>query len=179
VATSLLLFEPAVALVACLLGWTMLAIGVSDARQFIVPDVLSLPAIPAGLVATRLLGDSETASSAVLEHTVAAALGAAALYAIRQIYYYWRQRDGLGLGDVKLAAAAGAWTGLEGLSHVLLLACALAIGYVVLIHVRNLGAIKGSAAVPFGVFLGPAIWLVWCAAETGLETDVGALLAWP
>ena len=30
--------------------------------------------------------------------------------------------DGLGMGDVKLTAAAGAWVGLEGLAYVVLLA---------------------------------------------------------
>ena len=50
-AVSFLVLAPLPALVSCFLGWTMLAIAVIDARHFIVPDVLSLPAIPAGLIA--------------------------------------------------------------------------------------------------------------------------------
>lgn len=161
-ATSFFLLEPVPALVSCLLGWTMLAIAVSDAERFIVPDVLSLPSIPAGLIATGFLAPPELAHALVVEHSVAAAAGAAALYAIKQLYHFWRGREGLGLGDVKLAAVAGAWTGLQGLTYVLLLACLVAIAYVVLANLRSLRAIEGTAAIPFGVFLGPSIWLVWC-----------------
>jgi leader peptidase (prepilin peptidase)/N-methyltransferase len=168
-AASLLLFEPATALVSCMLGWTMLAIAVSDAERFIVPDVLSLPAIPAGLIATRFLAEPEAAGGLLLEHCIAAVAGGAALYAVKRLYLAWRQREGLGLGDVKLAAVAGAWTGLQGLTYVLLLACLVAIAYVVLSNLRNLRAIEATAAVPFGVFLGPSIWLVWCVNTLAMQ----------
>jgi leader peptidase (prepilin peptidase)/N-methyltransferase len=77
-ATSFLVFEPAIALLSCLLGWTMLCIAVVDARRFIVPDVLSLPAIPAGLLVARLLEEGPDAHAMVLDHLAAAILGAAA-----------------------------------------------------------------------------------------------------
>jgi len=57
-AVSFLVLAPLAALVSCLLGWTMLAIALIDARHFIVPDVLSLPAIPAGLLAVPLLDEA-------------------------------------------------------------------------------------------------------------------------
>lgn len=141
----------------------MLAIAVSDAQRFIVPDILSLPCIPAGLIATRVLAEPPVRDALVLDHAGAAVLGATALYGLKQLYLILRKREGLGLGDVKLAAVAGSWTGFQGLSNVLLLACILAIAYVVLSNLRNLRAVEGTFAVPFGVFLGPSIWLVWCA----------------
>lgn len=174
-AASLFLLQPAWAIVSCLLGWTMLAIAVSDAERFIVPDVLSLPSIPAGLVVTNFVGDADAASALVLEHCIAAAVGAAALYALKQLYLFWRGREGLGLGDVKLAAVAGAWTGLQGLGHVLLLACLLAIAYVVLGNLRNLRSLAGSTAVAFGVFLAPSIWLVWCLGTLALQMELAAM----
>jgi len=162
-AISFLLFPPHVAAVSCIFGWTMLAIAVSDAQRFIVPDILSLPCIPAGLIATRVLAEPPVRDALVLDHAGAAVLGATALYGLKQLYLILRKREGLGLGDVKLAAVAGSWTGFQGLSNVLLLACILAIAYVVLSNLRNLRAVDGTFAVPFGVFLGPSIWLVWCA----------------
>lgn len=168
-AVSFLVLAPLPALVSCLLGWTMLAIAVVDARAFIVPDVLSLPAIPAGLLAAPLLNAASAPSEAVLEHVGAAILGAAILYAIRQLYFVLRGREGLGLGDVKLAGVAGAWTGLAGFGHVLLIACALAIGAVLLAHVRDRRALSGTAKVAFGVFLAPSIWLVWCLGALGID----------
>lgn len=178
-ATSLMLFEPRWALVSCLLGWTMLAVAVSDVERFIVPDILSLPAIPAGLIVTRLLADGQAAPVALLQNFAAAVVGAGAMFAIKELYYAWREREGLGLGDVKLAAVAGAWTGPEGIIQVLLVACVLAIAYVALAHWRDVRSIRATAAVPFGTFLGPSIWFVWCAdtlaARYDLSATIGAL----
>jgi leader peptidase (prepilin peptidase)/N-methyltransferase len=67
-AVSFLVFSPLLALLSCALGWTMLAIAVADARWFIVPDVLSLPAIPAGLLAAPLLDEARAPSALMLEH---------------------------------------------------------------------------------------------------------------
>ena len=65
VAFSIAVFPLKLALVSCLLGWTMLAIAVVDARRFIIPDVMSLPAIPVGLLASgRLLEPSVARSCA-------------------------------------------------------------------------------------------------------------------
>ncbi len=162
---SVAVFSPDVALVSCLLGWSMLAIAAIDAEHFIIPDILSLPAIPAGLLIAHGFGSGSTSGGeAVLMNLGAAALGASALYGIRELYRRWRRREGLGFGDVKLAGAAGAWTGYEGLGHVLLLSCGLAFLYVLFANARNLRAIEGSTAIPFGVFLGPSTWLVWCAS---------------
>jgi leader peptidase (prepilin peptidase) / N-methyltransferase len=168
-AVSFSLFEPLVGLIACALGWTMLAIAIADARRFIVPDVLSLPAIPAGLLVAYLLDDGYATPPAVLDHCAAAVVAGAALYGIRFAYQVWRGREGLGLGDVKLAAAAGAWVGLSGLGPVLLLASVLAIAAVLARNITDVRAIRGTMAVPFGVFLAPAIWFVWCAAMLGLD----------
>ncbi len=174
-AISLMLFEPRLAVVSCLLGWTMLAIAATDAERFIIPDVLSLPSIPAGLIVTRVLADSDATHATVLEHASAAVAGAAAIYAIKRLYLFWRNREGLGLGDVKLAAVAGAWTGLEGLSHVLLVACVLAIAYVVITNLRNLRTIEGTTAVPFGLFLAPSIWLIWCVNTLAVQSEVAII----
>lgn len=174
-AASFFVFEPKMALVSCLLGWTMLSIAVFDAQRFIVPDILSLPSIPAGLLVARLLDDGHGHNTIVLEHLSAAIVGATIFYAIRRLYYAWRKRDGLGLGDVKLAAVAGAWTGLTGLGHVVLLACALALSCVLLTHLQNLRSIRGSTAVAFGVFLAPSIWFIWCANTLGLDFSFAKL----
>jgi leader peptidase (prepilin peptidase)/N-methyltransferase len=176
-AASFFVFEPKIALVSCLLGWTMLSIAVVDARRFIVPDILSLPSIPGGLLVARLLDDGHDHNTIVLEHLTAAVVGATIFYAIRRLYYVLREREGLGLGDVKLAAVAGAWTGLPGLGHVLLLACVLAVSCVLLTHLQNLRAIRGSTAVAFGVFLAPSIWFIWCANTLGLDFSFARLLA--
>ncbi|MFA5958588.1 A24 family peptidase [Hyphomicrobium sp.] len=178
-AVSLYVFEPYRAAVSCLLGWTALAIAVYDAENLIIPDVLSLPLIPFGLIAVWLLDGADAEQASVLEHIAAAIAGCGLLYAVRQGYYLWRDREGLGLGDVKLGAAAGAWTGLQGLSNVLLLACVLAISYVVLLRFYKKSSITAMTAVPFGIFLAPSIWVIWCIDFLAVGTKFNLLAATP
>lgn len=162
VVISFWLLEPVRAAASCLLGWTMLAIAVSDARRFIIPDVLSLPSIPIGLLVTHFLDNPERYPPLALEHLGAAALGAALLYGVRAGYFYYRGRQGLGLGDVKLGGVAGAWCGLQGMTDILLLACVAAMVCVGVISIWGQRKLSGETALPFGVFLAPAIWAVWC-----------------
>ena len=84
----------------------MLAIALIDRRQFIIPDELNAAAF---LLA---LADARIGRGALLEDTASAvirgAVLAATFLALRILYRRLRGRDGLGLGDVKLAGVAGA-----------------------------------------------------------------------
>ena len=69
--------------------------------------------------------------------------------------------DGLGLGDIKLAAVAGAWLGLVTVFAVIELAALSALGaYFVSGYLRNRPP-RATALLPFGLFLAPAIWIGW------------------
>jgi leader peptidase (prepilin peptidase)/N-methyltransferase len=155
------------AVASCLLGWAMLAVALIDARHFIVPDLLSLPAIPAGLLASGSLLDPSANALVSLDHVVGAAAGAASLWLVRAGYFALRGREGLGLGDVKLAGAAGAWVGWQLLSLVLLMAATLALGLVLTAGLLRRAPLSGSAKIPFGAFLAPSIWVVWVLDAVG------------
>ena len=76
-------------------------------------------------------------------------------------YRRWRGRDGLGLGDIKLAAVAGAWFGLVTVFAVIELAALSALGaYFVSGYLRK-RPLRATAFLPFGLFLAPAIWIGW------------------
>lgn len=167
---SFLLLEPVVAVISSGFGIAMAAIAISDARRFIVPDRLSLPAIPAGLIASGWLAQAAPAYAVMLSHLAAALTAAACLLAVREAYARLRGREGLGLGDVKLAAVAGAWTGFAGLPLVLLLACLGAIAAILAASIRGKASLTATTAVPLGATLAPAIWLVWLAHRSGLPT---------
>ena len=162
---SIAIFAPVTALVSCLLGWAMLAIAISDARRFIIPDILSLPAIPAGLVYSGLSATLRNPDTVILEHLLTAVLAAAFFYAIAWGFRALRKHEGLGLGDVKLAAAAGAWTGMEGVSLVILGASLTAIFYTVLLRLAQDRKMTRATMIPFGAFLAPSIWLAWCLLQ--------------
>lgn len=164
---SLALFEGLQLLLACALGLTMLAIAISDARRFIVPDVLSLPAIPFGILASGLLAGAGNADGVIIAHALAAVAGAGGFWAVRHGFQLMRGYEGLGLGDVKLAAVAGAWTGWQGLAPVVLAASLAAMAFV--LASRRLAGrhVTEQTKIPFGAFLAPAIWLVWSLAQIG------------
>ena len=122
-AAGLLVHLPLLA--AALSGYllfTMLLVTIIDSRMMIIPDIFSLPAIPLGFAATAAIFPE-----AVPGHAIAAAVAAGFLYGLRWIYLRIRGVIGLGLGDVKLAAAAGAWVGLEHLPFTCLLATGAAL----------------------------------------------------
>ena len=117
--------------------------------------------MPIGLIVSWFLAAEAIQHIIVLNHMVAMILGMVLLYAIRWGYYKLRGREGLGLGDIKLAGVAGAWTGLEGINYVILIACALAFMTILTRHIFGKLKIKSSTPIPLGTFLAPAIWIVW------------------
>ena len=138
-----------------LLGWTLLSAAWIDLRCMILPDVLTLPLLAAGLVVTAFTDPDD-----MPDHALAAAAGYALLFAVAWSYRRLRGRDGLGLGDAKLLAALGAWLGLADLPIVLLAASCLgllAAGAASLAGRR----MTAATAIPFGPFLAAAGWLAW------------------
>lgn len=144
------------------LAWALLALGVIDARAMILPDVLTLPLIAAGLVVAWSVDPGGT-----FDHVIGAAAGGLTFWLIGWIYARARRRRGLGLGDVKLYAAAGAWVGWQGLASVVLLASLAALAA---IAARAAGgrAVGASTRVAFGPFLALGLWLTWLYGPLGL-----------
>ena len=92
------------------LGWALLALAAIDLRHLVLPDILCLPLIPAGLAIAWALDPA-----LLPDHALGAILGFAAFVAIAFVYRRLRGREGLGMGDAKLLAAAGAWLGWRAL----------------------------------------------------------------
>jgi leader peptidase (prepilin peptidase)/N-methyltransferase len=167
-ALSFHVLSPAAALVSCALGWTMLAVAAIDARRFTIPDALSLPAIPAGLLASGHLIDPAVGLLVSPDHVIGAGLGGAVFWLVREAYFRWRGREGLGLGDVKLASAGGAWIGWEDLLGAVLLAATAALGLAAALAVLRRESLSGVDRIPFGTFLAPSIWIVWWVRASAL-----------
>ncbi len=143
--------DPATLWADCGLGWALLALAWIDWTHLRLPDALTLPLLLAGLGATAWLDPAEATG-----HAVAAALGYAALQLLAIGYRALRGRDGLGGGDAKLLAAAGAWVGLSGLGPVLLIAACAGI----LVALVRGGGLQATTVVPFGTCLAVGTWLV-------------------
>ena len=89
-----------------------------------------------------------------------AAFAAGAFLALRWFYRLLRDRDGLGLGDVKLAAVAGAWLGAPATPIAIELAALAAIVAYLARQRRKGRPLRSTARLPFGAFFAPAIWIV-------------------
>ena len=126
-----------------------------DARRLILPDFLTLPLIPLGL-AMAWLEPPDLATRAI-----GALSGFLTFAGIGWLYRRWRGRDGLGLGDAKLLAAAGAWVGWQGLPSVVLIAAIGGLAWALLTRQR------ADQKMPFGPFLAAGFWLVWWLGPLG------------
>ncbi|MGL4767645.1 MAG: prepilin peptidase [Formosimonas sp.] len=96
-----------------------------DALHFLLPDVLTLLLLWLGLLFHASL-QPQFLSDAVF----AAAFAYGLLCAVYGLYFALTGKHGLGFGDMKLLSAIGAWLGVVSVAHVLLLACALALVFV-------------------------------------------------
>jgi leader peptidase (prepilin peptidase)/N-methyltransferase len=136
-------------------GWWLLVLGWIDWRHKILPDVLTLPLIPLGLAVAGSL-EPENLPDPLL----GVAAGFFGLSLVAWIYRRMRGREGLGRGDVKLFAAAGAWVGASGLPSVL---AGAALGGLAAASGMMLAGwrLDRQSALPFGPFLAAATWLVW------------------
>lgn len=137
------------------LGWTLLALIAMDLRTLFLSDWLTLPLVGAGLVVIAWLD-----TQAIPLHIIAAALGFALVFAVGAIYKRVRLREGIGMGDAKLMAAAGAWTGVAGLGSVLLFGVAFTL-LLVLVQSSRGRPVVAESAVPLGAGLAAGLWLVW------------------
>lgn len=151
----------AVATAAVIAGW----IALEDAAAFTIPD-----GAVAGLALLGLAVRWRDAAAAGLSPGETTGLVAAqvaivggGLWAVREIFYRRRGVDGLGLGDVKLGAAATVLTGAPAFALALAAASLAGIAVLVLRHGRS--ADLRSARLPLGSLLAPAVALVFLAGR--------------
>lgn len=138
----------------------MLAIAANDARHYRIPNELTGAAFALALFrAAAVVPDA--GAQALLWPVARAVAVALPLLLLMLAYRYWRGRDGLGLGDVKLAAVSGAWLDLATVAAVIELAALLAIGVYVANAALQKKPLRGTAFLPFGLFLAPSIWIGW------------------
>lgn len=148
-------------------GWVLLALSWIDAEWMLLPDVLTLPLLLAGLTAVWWFD-----ADAVADHAIAAGLGWLALWGVAAAYRRLRGWDGLGEGDGKLLGALGAWVGLAGMADVLLGSALTGLAWAGVMRLRG-RAMSATTALPFGPFLAVAGWAVLLAVWRGMDTVAG------
>jgi len=132
-------------------GWLLLAMALIDNEHLILPDTMTLPLIVAGVAGALLPGWPGPATA---DAVLGAITGFASFWLIREAYLRWRKVEGLGLGDAKLFAAAGAWCGWQSLPTILLIAAGIGL---VIAFLRGQG-LQSREPVPFGGMLAVGFW---------------------
>ena len=153
----------------------LITLAVCDAETLRLPDSLTLPMLALGLFYRA--GDGfyqdlhrgvasawHTALALGLRASISAVTAALVLLLLRWLYWLLRRHQGMGLGDVKLAAAIAAWLGLRQMAVVVFLAAVTgALSGMLVLAVRGRTRVTAAAplAVPFGTFLCTAA--IYCA----------------
>ena len=152
---SLLLLPPQYLWVGCLLGWSLLTVSAIDLLSYRLPDFLTLPLIVTGVVFNNLT------TPAFSGHYVIGAIAGYLLFImVAELYRRLRGQEGLGRGDAKLLAGAGAWVGWQGLPSVIMLAALLGIIVSVLWGWKSKQDLS-TTKIPFGPFLSFGLWITW------------------
>lgn len=145
----------------------MLVIAVIDWRHFVIPNALSAVGLSLAMVYAAIQGPGTMLASIGLA-VMRAVTFTVVLLAIRYAFQRIRDREGIGLGDVKLAGVAGAWLDWSVMPvSIEIAACAALSTY--LFRQLALGQpAQATTRLPFGTFFAPAIWACWVLQMTVL-----------
>lgn len=124
----------------------MLALALIDLEHLLLPDKLTFPGIAAGLLLQPWI-----AGVSLLDAVVGALIGAGLLILLINVWYWLREEEGMGLGDVNLMAVIGAFLGWKGVLFALL--CGALLGALVGLALMALRRMDMSSKLPFGTFL--------------------------
>ena len=144
------------------LAIVMLTIAVIDWRSFTIPDWLNAVGLSLALVHAAAQ-QPEAMWPAMANALVRGTALALIFFALRLGYASLRKRQGIGLGDVKLAFVAGAWLDWLVIPIAIELAAFAALSVYLLRQLLTGQPISPKNRIPFGLFLAPAIWICWVA----------------
>jgi leader peptidase (prepilin peptidase) / N-methyltransferase len=142
------------------LALLMLAIAIIDARRFIIPNPLTAAALVLGVLHAAIVAPF-TVVEAIAFAALRGAVVALAFFGLAAIYERLRGREGLGLGDVKLAGVGGVWLDWLTIPIAVEIAALAAIAVYVLHNLVRRRPLRATARLPFGPFFASAIWLGW------------------
>ena len=158
-AASLFRYGLKVGLVWYLFFAALLVVTMIDLDHKIIPNVISLPGIPIGLV-LNMFWLSRDWRNGLIDGGIGILLGGGLLLAVALGYYALFKREGMGMGDPKLLAMIGAFVGWTGVVFTLLVASV--VGTIVGILAIGFGGKDRRFEFPFGPFLSlGAVLYVW------------------
>ena len=134
--------------VRLLFGCALIVLFVIDLDHQILPDLITLPGIVAGIAASWFVAPGP------LQSVLGILLGGGLLWAIAELWFRLRKSEGMGFGDVKMLAMVGAWLGVKMVVVTFVLASMMGglLGVVLIVTRRA----DMATRVPYGTMLAVA-----------------------
>lgn len=157
---------------SCLFASALIVLGFIDFYFQVLPDEITLPVLVLALGYSFFRPDL-----GLRQALIGAVSGSGFLLIIYTFYYLLRKKEGLGMGDVTMMLAVGAYLGW--MKAILTLVLASFSGSLVGIFLLLVRKKDLQSALPFGTFLAPAAYvsLVWggqmIAAYLSLHKGLG------
>jgi len=131
-----------------------LSISIIDWRTMRIPNWINALLGVSGLLFSNFLP-----LPGAMDAIAGGVIGGALALILRSLYFKVKAIHGLGLGDVKLIAASGCWTGTAGLMPMLFVASIVALSYC---GVQALAGrrVTSTTRLPFGPFLCSGLLLI-------------------
>lgn len=136
------------------------AVALIDIRRGIIPNGLNLFIAGLGLANAALSGGA----MAGIEALGGAAAVGTIFWLLRRLYFVLRKIQGIGLGDVKLLAAATAWIGVSGIPTLLLIATLTALAAIGGLQLAGQDMTRRTS-LPFGPFLAIGLLATFAAQQ--------------
>lgn len=172
-------------------GALLMVLTITDWQTRLLPDRVTFPGMILGLLFSQVVpvGDGTGAfiarlcgiagipwrAGSLLDSLLGALVGGGLLYALAEVYFRLRHKEGMGLGDVKMMAMAGFFLGLKLVLFTIWIASvagALLGGSFILLSRKNWRAFE----IPFGTFLGVAALFVVIWGKQILDWYLGYAL---
>ncbi len=152
---------------------SLVVVSFIDLDHRIIPDIISLPGIILGFLASFIKPDGQNdflvrfvfktvrgaLNMAALDSLLGIFIGGGILYAVAVLFYWATKKEGMGGGDIKLLAMIGAFLGWSSTLFTILVSSL--IGSIVGIAIMVAKGADSKYAIPFGPFLsmGAVIYL--------------------
>jgi leader peptidase (prepilin peptidase) / N-methyltransferase len=147
------------AVAAIFLTWALIVLTFIDIDHQLLPDVITLPCLWAGLLLSIFVVFTDPRSA-----IVGAAAGYLALWLVFHLFKLVTGKEGMGYGDFKLFALFGAWLGWQALPLIILLASF--VGAIVGLGFILFRGRDRNLPIPFGPFLCAAGWIALLWGDT-------------
>ena len=143
----------------CFFFAPLLAVIFIDLSHQIIPNFITFFGIVFGVLISGFFADPIFSSSVLMDRIFGILTGGGFLFLVGFLYEKLKKREGLGGGDVKLAAMFGAFFGWQAALFILLLSSVLGalFGVVSILILRK----NWQTAIPFGPFLSISAYIYY------------------